>query len=177
MRTAALVAAVVSVGCEPDPGSPLQERAAIDPHGWVQADPTRDVYASMRPADATCVPVDGFGNDWLGSEPSLEINTGSCNYLTVAQPLLVDVRAGDPMKLRLWHFELFSMEPDARAYLGVALEGEHAWETTVPIPGPSELVVGEWEAPVDADAGAELQFHLNNHGINSWDLLSITVTN
>lgn len=171
-----VVVTTILVGCEEEPKPPPEERAVVDPHGWMQADAATDAFASMRPPDATCDPVEGFGPDWLGGVPSWEINTDSCNYLTIAQTTIEDVRAGDPMGLRLWHFELASSEPDASAYVGVAIDGTIAWETAIPIPSEAALVTGEWEAPVDAPAGTEVQFHLHNHGVNSWDLLEINVT-
>lgn len=175
--TTELFAVALVCACEAEEGPPPVERDVVDPHAWAQVDAADDAFAYLRPSDVTCDPVEGFGPDWLGSEPSFEINTGRCNYLTIAQPLLEDVRAGDPMKLRLWHFELFSPEGEAVAWVGVALDGEPAWETSIPIPGPGALVVGEWQSPVDAEAGTPIQFHVHNHGINSWDLLTISVTN
>ena len=144
---------------------------------WAPAAPEADVFAHMRPADAECDPELGYQADALGGDPSFEINTGWCNYLTVSQPLLTDVGEGDPIKLLLWHFELFSMEPDASAYVGLAIDSETVWEQTIPIPSPSRLEIGEFLSPMTIDAGADVQFHLHNHGINSWDLLTIRVTN
>jgi hypothetical protein len=177
MRGWAVLLCVAVLGCEEPEPVPPEERNLVEPHDWLQVDESVDVFAHLRPPEVECFAVDGFAPSWLGSEPSFEINTGRCNYLTIGQPTIVDIRAGDPMKLRLWHFELTSMDVDAHAYAAVAIDGELAWEATIPIPSASGLEVAEWEALADAAAGAEMQFHLHNHGLNSWDLLSVTVTN
>lgn len=100
------------------------------------------------------------------------MDTGWCNFLTVRQPARVDLRRDEVIDLKVWHFDLRAEDP-AEATLGLAVEGEPVWEQTVPIPRDAGQVEALIELSRDVPAGAELQFHVDNHGDNQWILFRL----
>lgn len=141
---------------------------------WTRvADPTTDVFAAMRPPNTPCDET-GFGLDPLGA--AFEVNTGLCDYLTVAQPTLAPLDDGDVIAIRIWHEELRAPTP-GQGYVGMALGGEMLWEITVAIPADYDAINADVAIDRDVPAGTELQYHVHNHGFNSWHLLDLrTVT-
>lgn len=181
---ALLVAALVALGlaCDGDEemtggGDESEDTAGptpvplVDPRQWAMADEAEDVFADLRPESIECDPDRGVYVEELPWQTRFEINTAWCNYATVQQPLAHPLVAGDAVEVRVWHFELTG--GPAQAYLAVALDGEVMWEADVPIPSESELVSGTFEVARDLAAGTPLQFHLHNHGTNTWELVSI----
>ncbi|MBK8718738.1 MAG: hypothetical protein IPN32_29050 [Deltaproteobacteria bacterium] len=101
---------------------------------------------------------------------SFEIKTGLCDYATVAQPSASVLRVGDVLGIRGWHDELQAPMP-SEGFVGVAIDGEILWHTTAAIPGPYGMFRGDLEIDEELPEGTELQVHIHNHGVNSWNLL------
>ena len=120
-----------------------------------------DPLPEHRPAEVECT------NGWYAESGGIEIDTGACNYLSLEQPLLAPLAAGDPVHLQLWWQSLASVEP-AEGHLALLVDGELLWEEHVPIPGPAATRTLAFESPVDAPAGATVTLHLHNHGYNTW---------
>ncbi len=142
----------------------------VEPEQW-QDSPSRDAFADLRPADVECDPVRGL---YLQRSPwgdRFEINTAWCNYATVEQPLLEPLAAGDTVEVRVWHFDLTGAP--AEAYVGVAVAGEIEWERIIPIPSEGGLIAETFEVSEAVEAGTPIQFHVHNHGNNTWELVSI----
>lgn len=172
----ALAAMAALVGaCQGDEGDDAgagSTTSIVDFEAFVPVFDAADPFAARRPADAVCTP-DGYVSEDFGGEPSFEVFSGFCNYLSVSQALPVGLPAGATLRIRLWHFELTSVTP-AQAYVAVALGGAEAWSTTIPIPSASGLVLEEWALAAAVPAGAPLVFHVDNHGANSYALLEIS---
>ncbi|MCB1709511.1 MAG: hypothetical protein KDI10_12375, partial [Halioglobus sp.] len=90
------------------------------------------------------------------------------------QPSLAALRAGDSLHLVLWHADL-AFERPATAHVAVTIAGERVWERDIAI--PAEANIYDLRVPItfDAPAGSEVEFHLHNHGYNSWTLLELEV--
>jgi hypothetical protein len=131
-----------------------------------------DVFAEHRPMDLDCAEP-GFSFEPLGGVPAMELDTTKCPYITIGEATLLDLEEGDVVLIRLFHFELTAPDP-AVAHLAVALDGAILWETEVPIPSPSTLVVERVPVVDDVPAGVSLQFHADNHGFNTYSLLEIS---
>lgn len=145
--------------------------ALVDAHGWVEASDAEDLFAQQRPAQVDCDSDRGLYVDETPWQTRLEINTAWCNYATVSQPLLEALAPGDTVEVRVWHFELTG-EP-AMGYLAVGLADQIAWEFAVPIPREAELITEVFEIDEPLPAGTPIQFHVHNHGKNTWELVSI----
>lgn len=130
-------------------------------------DPTADPFGSHRPATLVC-PSGGWGDEF----GALEVRTAQCNYLSVEQPLAAKLAVGDTLRLQVWWQNLIALEP-ATAHLALLVDGELLWELEVEIPGPSSARQFEFPSPVSAEAGATVNFHLHNHGQNTWTLATL----
>ncbi|MCS6760404.1 MAG: hypothetical protein MO852_16865 [Candidatus Devosia euplotis] len=166
MRAEVLLLLVV--GC----GGPRVEEAVVDLMAFeVVSGQSDDPFRAFD--DGGCAnPSTGF--ELFGGEPSFGIDAVDCAYVTVAQPTLTSIAEGDPLRFRLWHFELTAPGASS-ATVALALDGRVVHELYLPIPGPSGLDVPRFSAPFEVAAGAPLHFHVRNHGSNSYSLLEITV--
>ncbi len=172
MRTAPLlVIAALAAGC-PEPPPDPEPVSLIDHDLWTLLDEADDPFASHRPDPVDC-PDTAWGYEFIG-EDALEVRTDSCNYLSVAQPSEAAVAAGDELHVRLWHHSLSAAE-DAVAHAAIAIDGEVIWEVEHAIPGDSGMDAPFWDAEADYDAGAEVVFHLHNHGNNTWNFIELSV--
>jgi len=168
---------LVAMGCpdEPPPEEPVPVPLARA-EAWVRVtDPQADVFGAGRPDGIECDETMGYGLEYLGPDPVLEVRTDLCDWFTGAQPSLVGLAPGDTVEIRVFHYELVAPMP-AEGYVALAIGGTIAWEATVPIPGPMALHDGEIVIDREVPAGTELQFHVHNHGVNDWELVGITAT-
>lgn len=152
---------------------PAEPRQLVDAYAWVVAPDERDLFLADKPEAIECPAIDGFEPVDFGGYPAFEVHTEFCNYITVEQPLLDDVAAGEYVNVRMWHFDLRAPEP-AMGYTAVSIEGEVRWEYEVAIPADGALASYGWVTDHDLAAGTFVQFHVHNHGINSWNLIEIT---
>lgn len=152
----------------PSPSGPL-----LDHEAWEDLPLAEDPLPTHQPETVECT-VAG----WYVENGRTEIDTNFCNYLALRQPLLADVAAGDPLVLEFFYFDLVAPEP-ASAHIAALLDGQILWEQTIDIPmdedgsgafAAADFLTLEFDAPVGAQAGAELSFHLHNHGQNTWTL-------
>lgn len=156
-----------------DGGMPVQPRQLVDAYAWVTAPAERDAFVAAKPQSVECPPVDGYGAVDFGGYPAFEVHTDFCDYITVEQPLGDDVDAGEYVNVRMWHFDLLAAEP-ATGYAAVAVAGTVRWEYETPIPADGALASYGWITDEPIAAGTFVQFHVHNHGINSWNLIEIT---
>jgi mono/diheme cytochrome c family protein len=152
----------------------VESRAAerltlIDVDAWVEQSAGADSLAAHRPSDVDCP-----ANSWYEEDGALEVETGYCNYLSLVQPGKTAVRAGDALHLVLWHGNLAFEEP-ATAHVAISIAGELVWEQEVEIPARAEIFDVRIPIDFDAPAGAEVEYHLHNHGYNTWTLLQLSV--
>lgn len=176
-----VLASLALAGCpsepepEPEPSEPV---ALIRGDDWVRVtDPGGDTFADQRPADAMCDDLGWFIDPFAHS---IDVTTTMCNYPTFAQPTLDAVAAGDTIDVVFYHDELSTDFAGAVGYLALAIDGQIIWEWTVPIPTNDTVAPALIEESFTIEhsfpAGAEMQFHVHNHGPNSWELFSVEVT-
>lgn len=160
---------------EADTAAPEPTGPVITSDRWeVVTDDSEDPFSELRPDGAECDP-EGYQVEMLAEEEVFSIDTWSCNYVTLRQTTLRDLRAGDVVEGRIWHFDLTAPSPGGDAYVAYHLGGEVLWEESVRIPSSSGLVLPTWTMAADAPAGTPLYFHLNNHGSNSWSVIDLVV--
>ncbi|MEM6293073.1 MAG: hypothetical protein AAGA54_17485 [Myxococcota bacterium] len=161
-----LVLGAFVLGCDaPDP-SPLVDVTGplVVPDGWSASRLDHDPFVSHRPAAVTC-PDAGWGVEGT----SVEVSTGDCNYLSVEQPLLLDVPEGTRIVVNLWHQVLHAERP-ATGHAALVVGDDLLWEREVAIPGPGAVHGDVVIAPRDLRASERVVFHLHNHGVNTWNL-------
>lgn len=170
MRWSVVIAvSACTVACGARDPEPLVDLEAFTVVSHTSDDPFRDT----RAPDPSC-DLDTTGYELFGGEPSFGVDTARCGYVTVAAPALTHIDVGDPIHLRLWHFDLVAPEP-ATATVAIAVGGRTLFERNLAIPGPSGLDAPFFDAPFDAVAGDRVHFHVRNHGSNSYALLELTV--
>lgn len=144
-----------------DPTEGELEALAL-PMLWMQVAADADPLVAHRPADVTC-PLGA----WLLEPEGLEVNTQSCNYGSFGQPSLVEVVPGARLVGSLYHFDLIAAEP-ATAHVALVIGEALVWEQEVTIPGPANAFTIDVPASFAAPVGTPVNFHLHNHGQNTW---------
>lgn len=140
----------------------------IDHQAWTQIDAAGDPLAEHRPTAVEC----GLGG-WYLEDESLEVDTNLCNYLALAQPSLATITEGRGVRLGFYYFNLVAPDP-ALAHIAMLVDGQLLWEREVEIPGDAQVLELEFESPLSAPLGAEVVFHLHNHGQNTWVLQNLS---
>ena len=130
--------------------------------GWV-LDASVDPFPSHLDGHV-CDPSGVFVEDGL-----LEVRTGDCAYAVVRQGALVQVAAGDPYELLVYHSALTADE-EGEGHVALAVDGAVLWEEIVAIPSTSQVYASEWTAEAGVVAGAVVVLHLHNHGSNALNL-------
>ena len=168
--------AFLAIGCGdteegPSDPPPVQDGYWVNPFDWSDADPDLDPFADRRPESWSC-PPEAYRAEELAGVWVYSVETQNCDWLTLTQPTLLPLAAGDRVQMNVWHFQLIAPEP-ATALIGLATEAGVLVEVEEPIPSPSRMVQLSFTATDPIPAGTDLYFHLNNHGANSWHLVEV----
>lgn len=134
---------------------------------WRVIDAQEDPLAGHRPAVVDC-PVGA----WAPELDQLEVQTGVCNYLALAQSSLVDLDVGDRVFVDLWHNVLDAATP-ATGHVAIVIDMVMVGEAVVEIPAQAEVLRFEWTVEHPVPAGTPVHLHLHNHGYNSWTFVAI----
>lgn len=151
-----------------DASEPGEFESLIDQTLWVQIDAQADPLADHRPAELQCSAA-----GWYLELESLEVNTNYCNYLALHQPSLAPIQEGRGIRLGFYHFNLTAVGPGS-AHIAMLVDGALLWEQDIEIPGTAAVYSLEFPAPLSAPAGADIVFHLHNHGQNTWVLQGLS---
>ena len=104
------------------------------------------------------------------------IETTLCGYLTVGQPLLTDLKKGDTIRVRIWHYRITVGDGPAKLQMAIGCDGDALWSATLDIPTEKGgLVMDTWTAPRDFAAGEPIFYNVDNHGANSWGLIEMAI--
>jgi hypothetical protein len=156
--------------------APPPTGALINPFDWVATPTDEDPFMlSMElepPEDMTCDPMAHKTEEVSPGVWSYSIETERCHWLTLQQSTALPIKAGDRLRMKVWHFELNAGAP-ANAHLGLATPYETLLIAEEPIPQPGGMVTLDALFTQDLPQGAPLYFHLDNHGANSWHLLEV----
>lgn len=99
-----------------------------------------------------------------------------CNWLTLEQPSLRDIRAGDRVEVRAFHFTL-TLPLGEEARLSLVVGDQLAFDERIPIEPSrgSQFLSNTWVAPKDYPKGTPLLFHVDNHGTNEYLLIEVNI--
>ncbi len=168
---------VLVLGC---PSGPREPASLIDHGAWQDAD--ADPWAAERP-DASFLRCDPLAvyEEAFGSDDTLSVNLDYCNYVSLRQPSLVEVLAGDLLTFRLWHDGLF-FSTDEPPHLALQIGAAPSWEVLLEAPGDSGLEYLQWTAQDDIAVGTPVSFLVNTHreiddarhGGNSLNLIELS---
>lgn len=155
-------------GTAVDPTGGSLEALAL-PMLWKPVAADADPLVEHRPAEVVCA----LGS-WLLEPEGLEVNTQTCNYASFGQPSLVEVVPGARIVGSLYHFDLFAAEA-ATAHVALSIGDALIWEQEIAIPGPANAFTIDLPASFAAPVGTPVNFHLHNHGQNTWTLGELQV--
>ncbi len=136
---------------------------------WQFQSAENDSFAAHRPDAITCP-----DNAWYEEDGALEVETGYCNYLSLAQPGKAAINKGDNIHLVLWHGQLRFDEP-AKAHVAVSIGGRLLWDDLIEIPSAAGIYDVTIPSTVNLAVGSPVEYHLHNHGYNTWTLLTLDV--
>lgn len=97
-----------------------------------------------------------------------------CNWITLEQPSLRAIHAGDQVEIRAFHDALTAPVP-GEARMSFVVGDELAFDDHAPIPSDSDFPTVTWTAPKDYSAGTTLLWHVDNHGANEYLLIEANV--
>jgi hypothetical protein len=174
---ARVVLVLALAGCSEQPDQAEQPDPTpvplADMTDWVRiTDASHDVFADQRPPGAVC---DDTGWYYEPMRMSVEVLTGLCDYVTLGQPTLEPLEPGDVIDILGLYGALWAAEP-AEGYIAIAIDGEIVWELTVSIPNDAAVIDEQFTVDRSVPLGSEMQLHVHNHGLNSWDLTEVMVT-
>jgi hypothetical protein len=132
-------------------------------------------------ADSSCITA--YVPECFGAFTVLSVYTrmpndriALCNWLTLGQPSLRAIRAGDQVEVRSFHSKLTAPVPNGEARMVFVVGDEIAFDYTVAIPAAdSEFPEAVWTADKDYPEGTTLLFHVDNHGSNEYMLIEANV--
>jgi hypothetical protein len=154
--------------------------------------PAEDPFSALRTPAHFCDDGCHFAEFLQVGEYSYTVESGYCNYFTMVQPTLREIRAGDEIHIRFWHFAL-TAPGGGRAYLALQVGDRVIWDARLPIPcrggivgaipggdcidtpGAADADPARFVADFDAPAGAPIYVHVQNHGANNYSLVEASV--
>jgi hypothetical protein len=152
-----------------DAGQKNTVESLIDAADWQYQSAEVDAFSDHRPDSFNCP-----DNAWYEEDGALEVETGYCNYFSAAQPSKAAINKGDNIHLVLWHGQLRFEEP-TEAHVAVSIAGKVIWEDWVEIPNAAGIYDITIPSTITAAPGAAVEYHLHNHGYNTWTLLTLDV--
>ena len=152
------------------PRDPVPLVVLDDREAWVETDASDDPFLDHRPDVVGC-PV----ATWLAETGSLELSTDLCAYISISQPSLVPLSAGDRVFIELFYFDLTAPEP-TEGHWALAIGDEVIWERRPNIPGPGAVFEETLVIANDHPEGTLVTIHLHNHGQNTYNVRAVVRT-
>ncbi|MBT6432603.1 MAG: hypothetical protein HOK97_22080 [Deltaproteobacteria bacterium] len=152
---------------------PEEKRYLVDQYKWVNEEVPSD-YFGERPEELVCDTELGTLAEDLGGELVYSVYTQYCSWVTVTQPALSSIAEGEEFYLRFWHSTL-TAPMGSKAHVVVTIDGDLIWDNEFPIPYPSGLDVVTLLAPKDYPEGAQILYHVDNHGNNEYSLVELSI--
>lgn len=99
-----------------------------------------------------------------------------CNWLTLEQPSLRGIRAGDQVEIRTYHFTL-TAPPGEKARLSFVVGDRLAFDEEITIDPRlgAQFLSTIWTASKDYPQGTPLLWHVDNHGTNEYLLIKVNI--
>ena len=173
----ALLFAVLSLGgcgtSTPSNGADESYQPLVRLDAWSAVARRGDPFIDESNADAAsdCVAA-GFHVE--AEQEWLELDTGACNWITLTARSGYVVDSGQSLRLRVSHYDLDAPAP-AQAELGLRFGECDVWSAAIAIPGPANVDEEELNSPCALGPGADVFFHVSNHGQNTYQLQALEV--
>ena len=103
-----------------------------------------------------------------------EVNTTFCAWLTVTQPLLAHVPVGAEVSLVIRHAEIISGDAPFTLAVAMGSDANPVWSEMVEATAEANVFHDTFIARRRYEAGEPVYFHLQNHGVNTWNFVAMT---
>ena len=150
----------------------IDERRLVDNFVWVPVDTERDPFWGLATEPVMCseeahAPDPEIGEVWY------TVETRTCNYLSVEQPLLEAIEVGQQVELRVYQ----SVHVTGNGFsLGIAFGDRVAMREGFPgAPAGSGTRLLRWTATENIPAGTRVIWNVSNDGVNSWSIMTLNV--
>ena len=115
-------------GFQPDPNTGT---ALVNGTAWIRSNFFPNLFEHEHDESEQC-PGIPYREEYGG----VEISTGRCHEITLAQPCLLDINVGDRIRIIAWHSQLVSEDPEPHeGVFMLAMNDTLLWSETSPIPG------------------------------------------
>jgi len=149
--------------------APMTGTAVVSGDAWVRTHFQPTLFQHEHNEDEQC-PGLPYREEYGG----VEINTGRCHEITLTQPSLIAVSAGEKLRIIAWHSQLISEDTLPQTGTMMLAIGEQlVWAEQSPIPGEARSFDIILQTQVDIARGDPVRIHVHNHGANAWNLLSL----
>jgi hypothetical protein len=155
------------------PNQASSSGSLVHSYAWATTELQQDPFNKYWSDHVRCG-EDEHGLELLADIWAYSIQTGNCNWLTLEQPTLSTIQKGDIIRAEIWHFFLSALEP-ASARVALATKDGILAEAMELIPQPAHLMELEFRAVTSIEKNTPIDFHISNHGANSWHLLNIQI--
>lgn len=120
-------------------------------------------------------PPEGIEVELEDIDSWVEVDTTSCGWATMSQPALVGAQPGDKLRIRVWRWKILDGDGgySLHIHLGAPDALELIWAESLDVPGKSGLWVGTYGVKAPIAPGTPVWWHVQNHGINTWNLIEI----
>lgn len=136
-------------------------RLLVDAQAWQILDDDQD---PVGPAPVPC------GAAGVSVESGvIEVQTDTCPWVTLGQPSLSALQAGESISLLAWHGTLAAPEP-ASGHMSLWIGEEEIWRIEPEIPSEGVIYEEQLTAPSSAPEDTLVRLHVHNHGANAWRL-------
>lgn len=154
---------VCALGCSSN--SSTSEETLTNAEDWVIVEDDEDPFLEERGSETiVCSKA-----DFRAEGEVVEVDTSSCNFITLRQRIPVALDEGDELHMSLWWQRLASLE-ETTGHIAVLLDDEMVVEERMPIPSEADARDIVFTLNHALPQGTPLYFHVHNHGSNSWSL-------
>lgn len=169
LAASSLLVACSDAGTEAASEAPGSFRAVVELEDFRAVPASEDPFLTNPELAPICA-----GPGFFVEEQWLEIDTGLCNWVSLAAPARLAVEAGQTLRVGVSHFDLEAPSP-AEGEAQLLLGGCQAWSKTVPIPSPAAVYMETFVSACSISEGDRVYFHLHNHGQNNWQLKEVAL--
>ncbi|MEN0066618.1 MAG: hypothetical protein AAGA48_31080 [Myxococcota bacterium] len=103
---------------------------------------------------------------WVG-DGLVETSTALCGLLSIGQPLLDGLQAGERLETTI-DWDVLQAEVPAEAHIALWVGQEVVAERWLSVPGPAGFERITWSVRRDVAKGTQMGWHLHNHGENTY---------
>lgn len=144
--------------------------------GWTLVDAAQDPFATATGPEAVPCTEAAIRRPVVDDEVWLEVETLDCNAAALRAASLLPVAVGDRVEVRVWRYQLIVGDAGYELSLHAGgPDGELLWARSLDLPGESGLWVDSHIVAAALPVGTPLWWRVRNHGVNSWNLIELSV--